>query len=332
MKKLLYWIQNARAYALPQSVLPAIVALCLPIGDTDYSLLLGLLAVLIVAIAHLSMNLFDDYFDFQTRGNEIREELEQQGERARIAKSPYLVSGEVTPKQLFIVASLFALTALLLGLIIVWQRGITCLYIAGAAGFLGYFYSGRPLRLSYHGLGELIIGTIFGPLLMCGVYYSTVGHLNNQIFYLSCAMGLLVINILFTHSILDYKPDIANGKKTLAAVLKRPALNLTACAVFNFLPYILVIMAVITRTLPPLFLITLLNLPLSSYLFYLMIQFCYHPEREFPRKWWFGPIEHWDMIQKEGLGWFAIRWFLARNILQWFSLLVILCSVFKLFI
>ena len=83
MKKLLYWIQNARAYALPQSVLPAIVALLLPVGEEGYSLPLGLLAVLIVAIAHLSMNLFDDYFDFQTRGNEIREELEQQGERAR---------------------------------------------------------------------------------------------------------------------------------------------------------------------------------------------------------------------------------------------------------
>lgn len=329
MKKLLYWIQNARAYALPQSVLPAIVALLLPVGEEGYSLPLGLLAVLIVAIAHLSMNLFDDYFDFQTRGNEIREELEQQGERARIAKSPYLVSGEVTPQRLFVVASLFALTALLLGLIIVWQRGVTCLYIAGIAGFLGYFYSGRPLRLSYHGLGELIIGTVFGPLLMCGVYYSTVGHLGNEIFYLSCAIGLLVINILFTHSILDYKPDIANGKRTLAAVLKRQDLNLTACALFNFTPYLLILVAVITHTLSPLFLITWLILPLSVYLFYLMIQFCHHPEKEFPRQWWFGPIEHWKEIQEAKLEWFAIRWFLARNILQWISLLIIACSIIR---
>lgn len=327
MKKLLYWIQNARAYALPQSVLPAIVALLLPVGEEGYSLPLGLLAILIVAIAHLSMNLFDDYFDFQTRGNEIREELEQQGERARIAKSPYLVSGEATPRQLFLVASLFALTALALGLIIVWQRGPVPLYIAGVAGFLGYFYSGRPLRLSYHGLGELIIGVVFGPLLMCGVFYSAVGHLNSEILYLSCAIGLLVINILFTHSILDYKPDIANGKRTLAAVLQRPALNLTACALFNFLPYLLILWAVATHAMAPPFLITLLLIPLSVNLFYLMIQFCHHPEKEFSRKWWFGPIEHWDQIQEAGLGWFAIRWFYARNILQWFSLLVILCSI-----
>ncbi len=329
MKKLLYWIQNARAYALPQSVLPAIVAFFLPIGAEGYSVALGLLAILIVAIAHLSMNLFDDYFDFQTRGNEIREELERQGERARIAKSPYLVSGEVTPRQLFLVASLFALTALALGLIIVWQRGTVPLYIAAAAGFLGYFYSGRPLRLSYHGLGELIIGVVFGPLLMCGVFYSAVGHLNSEIFYLSAAIGLLVINILFTHSILDYKPDIANGKRTLAAVLRRPALNLTACALFNFLPYLLILIAVTSRALSPLFLLTLLLMPLSVNLFYLMIQFCYHPEKEFPRQWWFGPIEHWDQIEEAGLGWFAIRWFYARNILQWFSLLVIICSIIE---
>ncbi|MBO4489699.1 MAG: prenyltransferase [Bacteroidales bacterium] len=332
MKRLLYWIQNARAYALPQSVLPGLVALCLPIGDPAYSVWLGLLAIFIVAIAHLSMNLFDDYFDFQTRGNEIREELEQQGIRARIAKSPYLVSGEVTPKQLFIVASLFALTALLLGLVIVWQRGMVPLYIAAAAGFLGYFYSGRPLRLSYHGFGELIIGTVFGPLLMCGVFYATVGYLNSEILYLSCAIGLLVINILFTHSILDYKPDIANGKRTLAAVLQRPALNLAASALFNFMPYLLVVIAVATHALSPLFLLTLLPLPLSLHFFYLMVQFCHHPEKEFPRQWWFGPIEHWDQIEEAGLGWFAIRWFYARNILQWISILIILCSVIRYFL
>ena len=161
MKKIIYWIQNARAYALPQSMLPALVAVFMAVGNDNFSVGLSIVAVLGVALAHLSVNLFDDFFDYQFHSEEVRQQTAAEGQRARIAKSPYLTSGEVTPRQLFFVASLFAIVAILLGCIVFAKRGPTPLYIAIAAGFLGFFYSGKPIRFCYHGLGELVTGLIF---------------------------------------------------------------------------------------------------------------------------------------------------------------------------
>ena len=329
MKKIIYWIQNARAYALPQSVLPALVAVFMAAGNDGFSIGLSIVAVLGVMLAHLSVNLFDDYFDYQFHSEEVREQTVAEGQRARIAKSPYLYSGEVTTRQLFFVASLFGLAALLLGCIVFVIRGLIPLYIALAAGFLGFFYSGKPIRFCYHGLGELVTGLIFGPLLMAGVHYSACGTLNMDLYVVSVAVGLWVINILYTHSIMDATADRKVGKKTLSEVLKVRPLQLTASAVFNFTPYIILLVSLLTCSLHPVFAAIFLILPLSITLFYLLYQFCYHPEREFARKWWYGPIEHWDAICEQHLEWFAIRWFLARNILQVASIIFIVCSLVK---
>lgn len=329
MKKIIYWIQNARAYALPQSVLPALVAVFMAVGHEGFSVVLSIIAVLGVMLAHLSVNLFDDYFDYQFHSEEVREQTVAEGQRARIAKSPYLTSGEVTPRQLFIVASLFALAAILLGCIVFVKRGHIPVYIALAAGFLGFFYSGKPIRFCYHGLGELVTGLIFGPLLMAGVHYAACGELNTGVWVVAVAVGLWVVNILYTHSIMDATADRKVGKKTLSEVLTVRPLQLAASAVFNFTPYIILLVSLITGSLHPVFAAIFLILPLSIALFYLLYQFCYHPEREFKRRWWYGPIEHWDQISANHLQWFAIRWFLARNLLQFASIIFIVCSLVK---
>ena len=327
MKKIIYWIQNARAYALPQSVLPALVAVFMAAGNENFSIGLSIVAVLGVMVAHLSVNLFDDYFDFQFKSEEVRQQTAAEGQRARIAKSPYLTSGEVTPRKLFFVASLFALVAILLGCIVFVKRGLTPLYIALAAGFLGYFYSGKPIRFCYHGLGELVTGLIFGPLLMAGAHYAACGTLTTGVWVVSVAVGLWVVNILYTHSVMEVSTDKKVGKKTLAEVLKTKPLQLTASAIFNFTPYIILLIALIHGHLHLAFAAIFIVIPRSVALFYLLWQFCYHPEREFQRKWWYGPIEHWDLICENHLEWFAIRWFLARNILQLASLCFIICSL-----
>ena len=327
MKKLLHWIQNARAYALPQSMLPALVAVFMAAGNENFSIGLSIVAVIGVALAHLSVNLFDDYFDYQFHSEDVRQQTAAEGQRARIAKSPYLTSGEATTRQLFIVASLFGLAAILLGCVVFVTRGLIPLYIAIAAGFLGFFYSGKPIRFCYRGLGELVTGLIFGPLLMAGVHYAACGSLNTGVWVVSVAVGLWVVNILYTHSVMEISTDTKVGKKTLAEVLKTKPLQLTASAIFNFTPYIILLVALLLGHLHPAFAAIFLVLPRSIALFYLLWQFCYHPEREFKRKWWYGPIEHWDLISENHLEWFAIRWFLARNILQFASLIFIICSL-----
>ena len=81
---------------------------------------------------------------------------------------------------------------------------------------MGISYSGKPLRLGYYGYGELLIGLMFGPLLMIGVQYAACGVLDGRIVLVGIAVGLLVTNILYSHSVLDAQADAQMEKLTLA--------------------------------------------------------------------------------------------------------------------
>ena len=196
MNKIGFWINNARHIALPQSILPALLAFAMAGTHPDFSWWLGLVALFGIICAHLGMNLADDYFDYKVKSGENRNEMAAEGMRARIAKYPYLTSGQATVKQLAGAIVVFLLIASICGAVILYFRGINILYLALIAGFLGISYSGWPFRLCYHGYGELVIGLMFGPLLMIGMQYAAAGVFDATIVLVSVPVGLLVTNIV----------------------------------------------------------------------------------------------------------------------------------------
>ncbi|MEG2574089.1 MAG: prenyltransferase [Bacteroides sp.] len=329
MNKISFWLNNARKTALPQSMLPAVLAVCMAFGTDEFEWTPALLSVLGVLLAHLGMNLFDDYFDFLKKGTGIRTELDNAGIRARLAKCDYLLSGKVNIKQLRTVALGLCLSALTLGLIITLYQGLNTLWFMLIAGFLGISYSGLPFRFSYHGGGELLVGILFGPLLMGGVYFASCGTLTPGIWLVSVPVGMLVANILFSHSIMDYEPDKRIHKMTLAVIMNgnRTAM-LTASGLFTFVPFIFIGFGVWNGYLPLSYLIVLLTLPMAVSLFYLLYRYVRNPKDSFSPRWWMGPMENWGRIQQAGIDWFMIRWLLSRNLLSFFCLLLLIVSFF----
>ncbi|MDR1742702.1 MAG: prenyltransferase, partial [Dysgonamonadaceae bacterium] len=85
MNTIRFWFHNSRPQALPQSMLPALLALCLASAADGFSLWLGLLAVVGVFFGHLGLNLFDDYFDYVKKKQDYREAMVHEGFRARIS-------------------------------------------------------------------------------------------------------------------------------------------------------------------------------------------------------------------------------------------------------
>jgi 1,4-dihydroxy-2-naphthoate octaprenyltransferase len=324
-----FWLNNSRPTALAQSLLPAVLAFCMASQAPGFSVWLGILAVAGGILAHLSMNLFDDYFDYRVKSSEFRDAMARKGFRARIAKCPYLTSGQATLQQLLIACIVFGAVAGVLGVIIWWFRGNTILWLAGIAGVLGVSYSGAPLRLSYHGLGEVVIGLLFGPMLMTGVYYAACGHFDWSVVFVSVPVGLLVMNIVYTHAIMDYEPDKEVGKMTFAVLLKSKTGMLVASFVILFASFAIIIGGVISGYLSKYYLFTLLCLPMACSLFYLLIEFVKHPEKKFSPRFWMGPMGNWQRIQQAGLDWFMIRWFSARNLLSFFCLLVIIVGFIR---
>jgi 1,4-dihydroxy-2-naphthoate octaprenyltransferase len=269
------------------------------------------------------MNLFDDYFDYRVKGAEFRDVLAKKGFRSRIAKCSYLTSGQADLKQLLMACLTFGAISLGTGFVIFLFRGNPILWFALAAAILGVSYSGGPLRLSYRGLGEMLIGVVFGPLLMSGVYYAACGQLDWTVALVSVPVGLLVANIVYVHAIMDYEPDREAGKMTLAVLLKSKRRMLAVLFLLLLAAFGCIAGGVATGCLPPFYLFTFLALPMAAGLFCLMIEFVRHPEKKFSPQVWMGPMSDWKRIQSLHLDWFMIRWLPARNLLSFFCLIII---------
>ena len=317
-------MDNARCVSIPQSLMPALIGVALACIKDGFSVFLSVLAVFGVCMAHLAFNLFDDYFDYKKNEPRVRETLARAGVRARVGKCAYLTSGKATSGQLLTAAVAFSCLALLPGFAILYARGLPILYIAAGAGLMGLFYSAEPLKLSYRGLGELTIGLIFGPLLVMGVFYSSCGALDWSAVLIGAAIGFLVMNVLYIHSVLDDEADRSVNKHTLAGLIPTAEGRLAVCNVFTFAPYAIIAAGMISRILPLPSLLLFLTLPFALSLCRSMTAFSKEPGTPVRWRLWHGPMQKWKEIQAAGLEWFMFRWYLARNLLTVFSLLCIL--------
>ncbi len=329
MKKIRFWLHNARPVALPQSMMPALTAFFLAMSQEGFSWWIGVLAIVGGCLAHLGMNLADDYYDYKKKETGFRESLAREGIRARTTKCPYIVSGEATLQQTFRVVILYGILALIPGVIVFAMRGWPILIIVVIAVILGESYSGDPLRLSYRGFGELDIGAMFGPLLMMGVYYAACGHFSWGLLAPAISMGLLVTDVLYVHSVLDIEADQKAQKNTLAAVLKTDRNRMIVLWLIIFVPYIItaVMTVVMMNGWNLLYLLVFVTLPWAIKLFTSMREFVKDPSSEVTFKGWYGPMKNWEHIVAGKLDWFMFRWFLARNLMTAFALIYVVVSI-----
>ena len=332
MNKIGFWINNARHIALPQSILPALLAFAMAGTHPDFSWWLGLVALFGIICAHLGMNLADDYFDYKVKSGENRNEMAAEGMRARIAKYPYLTSGQATVKQLAGTIVIFLLIASICGAVILYFRGINILYLALIAGFLGISYSGWPFRLCYHGYGELVIGLMFGPLLMIGMQYAAAGVFDATIVLVSVPVGLLVTNIVYSHSIMDAIPDEKVGKMTFARLLAKPKWMIFFSGIFNLVPFVIIAVGVALGLLHWAYLSIFILLPMAIYLVNSLNQFVHHKTVDIQLKPWMGPMGEFDKYREVGIDWFMLRWLIARNLVTFFCLILAVVNLILILI
>lgn len=325
--KLTFWIKNARSIALPQSILPAVLAISMASFHADFSWWLALIALFGVVCAHLGFNLADDYFDYRHNDVEARKKVTEQGFRTHMEKCHYIESGAATTRDLLVAVCTFLAVAAVAGLVVLIFRGWTIAVIALIGLLLGISYSGKPLELGYHGLGELVIGLMFGPLLMIGMEYAASGNFSETIIWTSAAVGLLVTNIVYSHAVLDLKADAQAEKMTFARLLKSNNMRLFFSALFNILPFIIVIIGVVLGRLHWAYLCVLPLLPMGIYIVYSLKAHLDNKEIPFEPRWWMGPMGDFDSYRKHNMDWFLIRWLVARNLVTFFCLILTIVNI-----
>jgi len=335
-------MDNARKIALPQSALPCITAIVLSIGQDGFIWPLAIPVLLGVCAAHLGMNLLDDYCDYKKGipSNEIRSSLAAEGSiRARMEKCHYILSGEASEKDLLKAILVFLGFAGLMGAIAVavqflvngWAAAVAVVAYALFGLALGTQYSGKPLQLGYHGLGELVIGLMFGPLSMLGVSAAVTGSaFRPDLFLLSIGVGCMVTNIVFVHSVMETGADERLGKFTFAHLLGSNTARVCAIAVFAIIPFLCLGANILFFNWSCWYLFTLATLPMSAYLVLSTHRFINHIPQDDKPRWWMGPMGKWDDYVKYGMDWFLIRWLLARNIDTFFCLILVIIYVIEL--
>ena len=215
------------------SILPilAVGAYFAGVGDGLFNILNFVLCIFGVLIAHLSVNVLNDYFDFKDGTDEENNDYFQQvsgGSRA-------IELGLITLAGTKNLGIILTIVALLIGGVILFSTNPanvdTVLMITLIGLFLGYFYTAPPLRLvARRGLGELTIFLTFGPLITLGTAFAIFNgdlsmaqeHLMNCL-YIGIPMGLLTTNILLINEFPDMKSDTKTNKNHLVVTFGKKA-------------------------------------------------------------------------------------------------------------
>ncbi|MCL2412716.1 MAG: prenyltransferase [Bacteroidales bacterium] len=141
-----------------------------------------------------------------------------------------------------------------------WQagHGLHLLWLGGFGLISGYYY----IYFKKYGLGDLLIFTIFGPLITLGTFYVLTGQLSLMAVLIAIPTGLINCGILHANHTRDISYDIKAGIHSLASMAGfRSAQWLYAIFVFG--AYLGVGILIVLNILPLTSLLVLLVLPIA---------------------------------------------------------------------
>jgi 1,4-dihydroxy-2-naphthoate polyprenyltransferase len=220
MTRLFAWLVVTRAPFLTATIIPIVTgaAWIYYQGEMNGLFPWGLFwLALIGGIAiHISANTFNDYFDWTSGTDKVNNEyfLPYSG------GSRSIELGLITERKLLFVALSALGIAALAGLPFLILQGPGLLLFAIVGAFSAYYYTAPPLRLAARrGLGELIVGLNFGPLMTAGTVFALTGQFSWMAFFIGLPIGLLTTAILWINQFPDMIPDALSGKNNLVVVL-----------------------------------------------------------------------------------------------------------------
>lgn len=198
-----------RAFSLPLSALPALMALLAVAPPWRWRPLPAAAVLVGVPSLHLVGNLLNDYFDFLS-GADRRTDAD--------ADRPgrLLVHGRLRPVDVLALAGVFAALALAAGGVLLWLRGWPVALAAGVAFAGAWAYTAPPAALKRRACGEGLIFLLFGPGLMIAAAWAYSGQWNLTAALLSVPVGLATTTVLVGNNLRDAEEDRAAGVLTLA--------------------------------------------------------------------------------------------------------------------
>ena len=204
--------------------------------------------------AHISVNAFNEYFDFKS------------GLDARTRRTPFSGGSGTLPGKPAMAGQALATAVIALaitgaiGLYFVFSRGWALLPL-GLLGLVTVF-AYTPWMARYPLLCLLAPGLGFGPLMVMGTHFCLTGEYGWTPFVASLVPFFLVNNLLLLNQFPDVEADRSVGRRHFPIVIGRRASSLIYGA-FLLLTYVSIVLGVLLDLLPVTSLLGLLTLVLA---------------------------------------------------------------------
>lgn len=244
------WLQAARPKTLTAAVVPMLVGTCLAARYTEVSWAYTICALLCAIMIQVGTNLVNDALDFRNGCDTVK----RLGPK-RVSATGLLPSGEVLNLGIF-----FLMSAILIGLPLVFKGGMPLAIVIGVSALLGYLYTGGPKPLAYHGLGDVFVFLFFGVIATGSIFYIQTGTFEWDLLIAGVQVGMTSTSLIAINNLRDRKEDRQTGKNTFAVRYGKEAARYE----ITFLllgPYFVGLLWWSTVTILP-----LTTLPLSAFL------------------------------------------------------------------
>jgi 1,4-dihydroxy-2-naphthoate octaprenyltransferase len=254
------WLAALRVKFFLAGIPPVILGFLVAYYETGlFDVWLFTLTLIGIIAAMAGCYTFNEYYDYRSGVDVV---IKPEHVTPFNAGSRVLPSGLLRPRDIFLAGSIAWVVMVLIGLYLAMLRGalILVLMILGTIAALGY--TTPPMKWAYRGLGELLIGISYGPIITLGSYAVQTGGLSLQPLIASIMPGFLITNVIWINEFPDYEADKTCGKKNMVVRLGRERASRIYVALFA-LAYISVVASVAVGAMPPHCTLSLLTIPLA---------------------------------------------------------------------
>lgn len=316
------FMELTRGYALGVTFASCLIIYSFAHYSENFRLINFIILVLGLCFVHMGGNLFDDYIDVRRKLKEGYT-LQNMSFDSFVPKA-WLIRNDTFSMEeaLSIIKALFC-NAILIGLYLAIVSGWHVLVFAFVGAILVLFY---PISARY-GLSEIVIGLIYGPLMIIGGYYAMTGTYNSSLIFLSVAIFFSTLVLLHTDNIMDWEFDYKNNKKTLCILSGNKINAIKMLKWIIIISYSVIVLGVLLRILNPFTLYVFLTLPIATKLMDSIKEYVLVKDVKFIPKWYYGMFENWKTIQEKNIAFYMFRFYLARNYAFWFALFAFLGTI-----
>ena len=251
--KLKVWLLETRPQFLLLSVVLVLLGTAIARHEGYFDLLKFVLTLIGLLLAHSSVNILNDYFDYKS------------GIDLETIRTPFsggsgiLPQGLLKPKGVYIYGLGCLIAAFAIGVYLTFISGWQLLPLILLGGPVIYFYTSHLTKWL---AGELWAGLGLGMLPVLGTYFVQTGSYSVEAVVASLAPGFLTANLLLLNEFPDVEADKKGGRHNLVIALGFKTAG-RLYAGLMVLTYLSIIAGVVLKLMPPATLIGIVSIPFA---------------------------------------------------------------------